>query len=108
LLVLERKDEMQYRLAVPAQRRNQNSAFTLVELLVVIAIVGILAALLLTVLSRGVGTARRISCVNNVRQLGQAILQFVGVAIITFIRSTRIQISTKVATQIITRTGCLL
>jgi prepilin-type N-terminal cleavage/methylation domain-containing protein/prepilin-type processing-associated H-X9-DG protein len=63
---------------VNTQRRNQNSAFTLIELLVVIAIIGILAALLLTVLSRGVGTARRINCVNNVRQLGQAIQQFVS------------------------------
>ena len=53
-------------------------AFTLVELLVVIAIIGILAALLLAVLSRGMGTARRISCVNNVRQLGQAIQEFVA------------------------------
>jgi prepilin-type N-terminal cleavage/methylation domain-containing protein/prepilin-type processing-associated H-X9-DG protein len=63
---------------VKTQRQNKNSAFTLTELLVVIAIIGILAALLLTALSRGVGTARRISCVNNVRQLGQAIQQFVG------------------------------
>jgi prepilin-type N-terminal cleavage/methylation domain-containing protein/prepilin-type processing-associated H-X9-DG protein len=78
LLILERKDEMQYRFGMTSQRRNQNSAFTLVELLVVVAIVGILAALLLTALSLGVGTARRISCVNYVRHLGQAVQQFVG------------------------------
>jgi len=59
-------------------RRPNRDGFTLIELLVVIGIIGILAALLLTALSRGVGTARRISCVNNVRQLGQAIQQFVG------------------------------
>ena len=53
-------------------------AFTLIELLVVIGIIGIAAALLLAALSRGMGTARRISCVNNVRQLGQAIQEFVG------------------------------
>jgi len=60
------------------QHQRMNPAFALVELLVVIAIIGILATLLLTALSRGVGTARRISCVNNVRQLGQALQQFVG------------------------------
>jgi prepilin-type N-terminal cleavage/methylation domain-containing protein len=59
-------------------RRANRDGFTLIELLVAIGIIGILAALLLTALSRGVGTARRISCVNNVRQLGQAIQQFVG------------------------------
>lgn len=53
-------------------------AFTLIELLVAIAITSILAALLLTVLSRGMGLARRISCVNNVRQLGQAVQEFVA------------------------------
>jgi prepilin-type processing-associated H-X9-DG protein/prepilin-type N-terminal cleavage/methylation domain-containing protein len=60
------------------QHQRINPAFTLVELLVVIAIIGILAALVMTALLRGVGMARRISCVNNVRQLGQAIQQFVG------------------------------
>jgi prepilin-type N-terminal cleavage/methylation domain-containing protein len=59
-------------------RPEVQSAFTLTELLVVISIVGVLAALLLTALSRGMGTARRISCVNNVRQLGQAIQEFVS------------------------------
>jgi len=59
-------------------RRANRDGFTLIELLVVIAIIGILAALLLTVLSLGVGTARRISCVNNVRQLGQTVQQFVS------------------------------
>ncbi len=58
--------------------KAKTTAFTLLELLVVIAILGILAALVLTGLSRGGGLARRITCVNNVRQLGTAMLQFVG------------------------------
>lgn len=47
-------------------------AFTLVEMLVVIAIIGILAALLLPVLARGAERAKRVYCVNNLRQIGIA------------------------------------
>lgn len=46
--------------------------FTLIELLVCIAIMAILAALLLPVLARGRGSAQRIKCVSNLRQLGAA------------------------------------
>jgi len=43
--------------------------FTLVELLVAVAIIGILAALLLTVLSHAMMRAHQSTCLNNVRQL---------------------------------------
>lgn len=46
--------------------------FTLVELLVVIGITSVLAALLLPALSRARESSRRITCANNLRQLGMA------------------------------------
>lgn len=57
--------------------RRRTQAFTLIELLVVIAIIAILAAILFPVFATARESARKTSCLSNLKQLGTSVQMYV-------------------------------
>jgi prepilin-type N-terminal cleavage/methylation domain-containing protein/prepilin-type processing-associated H-X9-DG protein len=62
----------------PKSNIRTAKGFTLIELLVVIAIIAILAALLLPALTAAKATAKRVQCMNNMKQQALGMLTFPG------------------------------
>jgi prepilin-type N-terminal cleavage/methylation domain-containing protein len=57
-------------------RKMFKSGFTLIELLIVISIIAILASILLSGLSKGMGEAKLLKCKDNLRKLYQGLIVY--------------------------------
>jgi len=65
-----KRDERLFMSAVRQEARVSRGGFTLIELLVVIAIIGVLIAILLPAIQAARESARRSTCLSNLKQIG--------------------------------------